>query len=117
MKTLENIQLNKKELIIGWVDSSVDDLFHTTKFVISDLTSDQKLTISNFNSILSGRMGNRDILEKSISQISSRQHLCEERVLWYIKGDDSPKFMLISSINNSERIIYVNYKNLCDSIK
>lgn len=115
MKTLENIELNNEKLTIGWIDLSIDKFVHTTTVLISELNEEEQIIISDLKNVIVDRLSETEILIKSLTQITINQHLSEERILYYVT--EIPRFLIISSINNSEKIKYNAYKNLCNLLK
>lgn len=113
-KILENIYLDSLEIRIGWTNDIEN--FNSTTFNILDLTTEQQLIISNFNNLMLNRLETSETLKDSLCQITVNQHYSEERIVWYINENEIVKFIIISSINNTEKNIYNEYKDMCISL-
>lgn len=113
-KIVEKIQNDGTTLAIVWSEDGGE--FQFNNFIISELDQGDQDKVTDFDGVLEARLGGGETLDKSSAQLTMRTHLSQERVLWYIDGDEAPKFMIVSSINNDEKTKYDAYVALIQTL-
>lgn len=114
MKTLEYINSDNFNLLLGFIDNSLlEPVLDCLAVNINDLTGEQQVIIAEFEFILESRLVGKEELSFYLCQAIQSRDSVLERIVWMTKNPVGNKILELTDLTVEEKVTYNNFKALC----